>query len=557
MNRPPRGNEYRALGAHMSMFEIMQQPVPNMTVQIRAGSFWANGTDFVEFPGGSSPAITKPATGAKWVIVGIDTSAIIVLLEGTSALNNPPVPVIPKNTLPCAAIYVQSTTTSITREMIYDLRPVFYAGTFDTDHQELSGRTDVDCHPMSAITGLTAALLEKPTLVELEPQFDSKADVDGTTSATFTLNKDQTGTPVEDTVLVFERGNLPQALFRFNETDDVFDYSLDGGTTWTVLGQPSTDLVYTKGEVDTLLLDKSDTTHNHDEAYSAIDHNHDTVYSTTTHTHTNLPEVHINNLTAENVEILNDTTTEGNITFKNVERAIKFPSPTPEVYDEVLKYGVVGGAPSVLTHGGTNTNYHRFLAGGKETIINNAGQLKIGSPGGTVMGGEIDIVDDKNGDEAGGIGIASYRDADKWGSFVYGVRYRGTLAAPLACQDGDALMEFGCLGWDGANALGGGELMFTVDGAVSAGVLPTKAEIYVTKDDGTTAVGLTVKKDLTVAATAFEGDGSALTNLPVNAGTTAARPVSVATGFMYFDTDLGKPIWYNGSAWVDATGTVV
>lgn len=44
-------------------------------------------------------------------------------------------------------------------------------------------------------------------------------------------------------------------------------------------------------------------------------------------------------------------------------------------------------------------------------------------------------------------------------------------------------------------------------------------------------------------------------------GDTASRPVfatSSANGFMYFDTDLGKPIWYKGSnVWVDATGADV
>ena len=28
-------------------------------------------------------------------------------------------------------------------------------------------------------------------------------------------------------------------------------------------------------------------------------------------------------------------------------------------------------------------------------------------------------------------------------------------------------------------------------------------------------------------------------------------------GMMYFDTDEGKPIWYDGTDWVDATGTIV
>lgn len=37
----------------------------------------------------------------------------------------------------------------------------------------------------------------------------------------------------------------------------------------------------------------------------------------------------------------------------------------------------------------------------------------------------------------------------------------------------------------------------------------------------------------------------------------ATRPLSPATGLMFFDTSLGKPIWYSGTAWVDATGTTV
>ena len=41
-------------------------------------------------------------------------------------------------------------------------------------------------------------------------------------------------------------------------------------------------------------------------------------------------------------------------------------------------------------------------------------------------------------------------------------------------------------------------------------------------------------------------------------GATSARPtLNLAAGEFYFDTTLGKPIWYNGSDWVDANGTVV
>ena len=42
------------------------------------------------------------------------------------------------------------------------------------------------------------------------------------------------------------------------------------------------------------------------------------------------------------------------------------------------------------------------------------------------------------------------------------------------------------------------------------------------------------------------------------AGTTPNRPTEGLTvGAIYFDTTLGKPIWYNGSSWIDATGSKI
>lgn len=40
-------------------------------------------------------------------------------------------------------------------------------------------------------------------------------------------------------------------------------------------------------------------------------------------------------------------------------------------------------------------------------------------------------------------------------------------------------------------------------------------------------------------------------------GTTAQRPALRPTGFGYFDTTLGRAIWWRGAAWVDGAGTVV
>lgn len=39
--------------------------------------------------------------------------------------------------------------------------------------------------------------------------------------------------------------------------------------------------------------------------------------------------------------------------------------------------------------------------------------------------------------------------------------------------------------------------------------------------------------------------------LPVS-GTTAQRPAVAAVGAEYFDTDLGKPVWWDGTQWVEA-----
>jgi hypothetical protein len=48
-------------------------------------------------------------------------------------------------------------------------------------------------------------------------------------------------------------------------------------------------------------------------------------------------------------------------------------------------------------------------------------------------------------------------------------------------------------------------------------------------------------------------------NWSSQSGTTGQRPTttSLLTGFFFFDTSLGKPIWWSGSNWVDATGATV
>ena len=41
------------------------------------------------------------------------------------------------------------------------------------------------------------------------------------------------------------------------------------------------------------------------------------------------------------------------------------------------------------------------------------------------------------------------------------------------------------------------------------------------------------------------------------AGSTEFRPTEPYTGMQYFDTDLGKPIFWNDTVWVDASGETI
>lgn len=63
-----------------------------------------------------------------------------------------------------------------------------------------------------------------------------------------------------------------------------------------------------------------------------------------------------------------------------------------------------------------------------------------------------------------------------------------------------------------------------------------------------------------IAATLFDNTTCRLEHDLTMKGTTANRPGFPTQGQMYLDTTLdadGKPIWYTGAAWVDATGAVV
>lgn len=55
----------------------------------------------------------------------------------------------------------------------------------------------------------------------------------------------------------------------------------------------------------------------------------------------------------------------------------------------------------------------------------------------------------------------------------------------------------------------------------------------------------------------FIRNGDTVGIMAVLTGPSVLRPVSPEAGVMYYDRTLSKPIWYNGSNWIDATGNAV
>lgn len=85
----------------------------------------------------------------------------------------------------------------------------------------------------------------------------------------------------------------------------------------------------------------------------------------------------------------------------------------------------------------------------------------------------------------------------------------------------------------------------------------TKEEFEAQKDDASKVIDL-YNNLLIVDGQPIYYDYSKSKFLPLNSvGTTEKRPSIEVAGFQYFDTTINKPIWWNGSKWVDATGADV
>jgi hypothetical protein len=130
--------------------------------------------------------------------------------------------------------------------------------------------------------------------------------------------------------------------------------------------------------------------------------------------------------------------------------------------------------------------------------------------------------------------------------------------------------------------LAGTNILSSIAGMINcsfAGALTVSTFTYSTDDMGfmccrfnsamvitVSSAGQTVRMDSTTFISFLRAGCTWATNTPTIdllggplSGTTLNRPTVRPTGFMYFDTTLSpsRPIWWNGSAWVDATGNPV
>ena len=258
MNIPPKADILRRLDSALLMFKVTCSEYPDMRVNIKPGTFWDNGTNFVEFPGGTSRPLMAPNFGAQLVLIGVSTSGSIAVIYGDPGCENLKPPECPKTVLPCAMILLRNTSTAITQEMIFDCRPVFYTR-YPVAHNDLADRNEPDCHGILSITGLLEELQKRPDLEQLSNILASKADVNGTNSPVFVLNNAGSGVPTFDAMLIFQRGDIPNSILRFScEPGGGILYSDDNGTTWTSI----TD-IYTKEDINALLEGKADRIHDH------------------------------------------------------------------------------------------------------------------------------------------------------------------------------------------------------------------------------------------------------------------------------------------------------
>jgi len=207
--------------------------IPNMQVQVNEGKCWI-GESLVTAYTTLTPTFTPPSSGlARIDVVGVSGPAgNLQVVTGTAATYPPPVPTMPSsNFYPVCLVLLYDTTAVLTDINLIDVRELADFGQAATwDHNTLTGRSNSDCHPESAITGLVADLSNRPTTSTMNAALATKADIGGTPSQQFDLNENVVGTPTLNGLFGVTRGTSPTVAIRWNESLDIWELTKDGTT---------------------------------------------------------------------------------------------------------------------------------------------------------------------------------------------------------------------------------------------------------------------------------------------------------------------------------------
>ena len=92
-------------------FGVVQQPVPNLTVNVASGSVIING-QVVTFSGGNSPSFTVPTTNPRIDLLCLNSSGNLEIVQGTESAN-PTAPTYPTDKFVICEVYNRPTQTCI------------------------------------------------------------------------------------------------------------------------------------------------------------------------------------------------------------------------------------------------------------------------------------------------------------------------------------------------------------------------------------------------------------------------------------------------------------
>ena len=230
---PPKGNEAKVLGSNFAALKAEPQVVPNMTVKVSAGTFWTSANEHQEFSGGTSPTFYAPPSQAKWVLLTVTTAGALNTVDGDVS-NNPRLPdaSLYKDELPIAAVFLDSTDTVITSEMVFDVRPMWMIPPDSVDQSQLDNFA---------------------TITYVDNEVATKADKTGTPEPDFWLNVGA-GT-INYAGLWVDRNLNPDVAIRFNEAGSpAFWEFTNDGSTWYPIAAGGVGY-YTAAELDNGALD--------------------------------------------------------------------------------------------------------------------------------------------------------------------------------------------------------------------------------------------------------------------------------------------------------------